>query len=502
MSDPIVLVVDPDGVSRRFVELALRAGPLKGPPTAVESARDATSALEVMHTTRIDLVVSETDLPDMSGMAFYRRLQQEGRLRGIPFVFMSSDTRATAKVVALRSGADDFITKPCDAAELSARLEGIIDRRRRQRSAQTQRTYTLAGDFSTLPFPDLVSILELSRRTGSLTVTTRGGAGEVFFVDGRVIHAAFGNLAGTDAFYALMAEEDGHFEFDVRAADSCAHVTIDDTVTALVMEGARRLDDLRLVARPSSRAIALGRPSWPVRPSLPAPSLPPEPALRGAPSIGAQLELGISDGFGLGELRLYTRDELARWTRSAGGRDRFHVHLLADLAAGASALLAIAAQPTERWLLAALTPEEKALGLAFFLRHERLVDVVLLDVRDAGNFERSLGRAPALLIVAAPEGDYLAIGTKGTVKLEGLLRTVPPAAVLGVGNASLDQKLRTLLASHDPPPPLKCHRGTLGDSTCDLRALLVDGIGLWASSASAPLAVSAPPPATAGGRRS
>jgi CheY-like chemotaxis protein len=501
MSDAVVLVVDPDGVSRRFVELALRAGAPKGSPTAVESARDAMSALEVLHTTRVDLVVSETDLPDMSGMAFYRRLQQEGRLRGIPFVFMSSDTRATAKVVALRSGADDFIIKPCDAAELSARLEGIIDRRRRQRSAQTQRTYTLAGDFSTLPFPDLVSILELSRRTGSLTITTRGGAGEIFLVDGRVMHGAFGNLAGADAFYALMAEEDGHFEFDVRAADSCAHATIDETVTALVMEGARRLDDLRQAPRPSY-AAALGRPSIPampsLRPSLPSPPLPPEPALRGAPSIAAQLELGISDGFALGELRLYTRDELARWTRGVGGRDRFHVHLLADLAAGASALLAIAAQPTERWLLSALTAEEKALGLAFFLRHERLVDVVLLDIRDAGNFERSLGRAAALLIVAAPEGDYLAIGTKGAVKLEGLLRTLPPAAVLGVGNASLEQKLRALLASHDPAPPLKCHRGTLGDSTCDLRALLVDGIGLWASSAGAPFGVSA----TAAGSRS
>jgi DNA-binding response OmpR family regulator len=476
-----VLVVDPDGVSRRFVELALGRARDKE-PLVVEAAKDATSALDVLRTTLVDLILSETDLPDMNGMRFYRRLQQESRLRNIPFVFLSADRRVGTKVVALGAGAEDYIDKPCDAAELTARVEGLITRGRRAREAQRRRGYTLAGDFSTVSFPDLVSILELARKTGLLSIASARATGELFFEEGKVTHAVFGNLTGREAFYRLMEETGGHFEFITQSADACAYHTIEESVTALIMEGARLLDDHRAgkslnvpSAPPSVRAAQSARV-----PSLPVPSAPLAP-LAPTRALAQQFDLGISDAFSLAELQLWNQEELTRWSRAPGGRDRLHVHLIADLSAGVSALLGIAAQPTERWVLSGLAAEPKALGLAFFLRSGRLLDLVLIDVRNAGRWKDALQRRAALAIVAPPNGDFLAIGPKSLVELERLFQRLPPAVVLGAGNATLEARLGPLLPRDAEPAPRVLSSSLSGGAQADLRALLLEGIRGWAS---------------------
>src|SRR5262249_17762535 len=96
-----------------------------------------------------------------------RRLAQEQRLRSTPFVFLAPNGRADARVAAFRAGADDYVTKPIDPEELLARVEALVTRRRRERDEARRRSYTLAGDFASLPFPDLVSLLGMSQRSGS-----------------------------------------------------------------------------------------------------------------------------------------------------------------------------------------------------------------------------------------------------------------------------------------------------------------------------------------------
>ncbi|MGC4088012.1 MAG: response regulator [Polyangiaceae bacterium] len=471
-----VLVVDPDGVSRRFVELSLRDGDAAGARFAVESVKDATSALDVMRMSAVDLVVAETDLPDMNGTRFLRRLQQEGRLRGIPFVFFSADKRVPSKVAALGMGADDYIEKPCDARELRARIERLLMRGRHLRNEERRRSYTLAGDFSTVSFPDLVSILELARRTGLLSIATTRAMGQLFLAEGQVVHAVFGNLTGPDAFYRMMVDGDGHFEFTTTSQDKAPERSVFDSVTQLIMEAARQLDhgehtsaELRA---PASRRAGDRR-------SVPPLAAPLEP-LSATRSLAAQFELGVSDAFSLGELQLLSHDELSRWTRAASAAERLHVHVVADLGAGVSALLGLAAQPTEGMLLSGLSSQPKALCLTFSLRASRTLDLVLIDIKNAGELRPSLQRRAELMIFAPPNGDFLDIGTKAMVDLERLLQLLSPAMLLGIGNASLQTALRKLCGNDAAPLPISCQPGTLGEASTDLRALLVRGIREWA----------------------
>lgn len=467
-----VLLVDPDGVTRRFVEIALSKHGF-----SVEVARGATAALEILQSTVIDLMICETDLPDMSGLQFHRRLQKESRLKAIPFIFLTSDTRTSTKVMALRAGADDALPKPCDAGELATRVHALVERQRQRREALQRRSYLLAGEFQVLPFPDLVGMLEMGKRTGTLSIATPRALGRVVFDCGRVVHASFGSLGGAQAFYRLMEEGSGQFEFSAveRVAEPS---TIDGSAAELILEGARRID----VRRRDHPEVAPDS----------VPSCPPPTAGAGAqrriagtsitPAMAAQFEVGLRDHFSLGELSLWTGEELAAWTLSPGGRDRFHVHLIADVAEGVASLLPLAAPPGEREVLAGLAQERKVLGLDFFMRSERLVDVVLIDIRDPCASEGSLLRSPSLAIVAPPGGDFQCLGIAARIGLDSLLERLRPAAVMGLGAEALDGGLRELASLRGPEARLRCAVGALGDGRSDLRSLLVDGLRLLVDS--------------------
>lgn len=476
-----VLVVDSDGVSRRFIELALATENRAVLALSVESVRDAAGALEVLHTTRADLIVSETELPDMSGLRLFQLLRQESRQLGVPFVFLSADARVETKVVALRAGVDDYLVKPCDPNELCARVVGLLRRQRRFRAIQCERTHTLSGDFATMPFPDLMSILDISRRTGVLSITTARAFAELLLEDGRVVHAAFGNLIGPAAFYAIMGEERGKFEFALGSVPPAAGRSVTHSVTELLMESARLIDDQRQGGGASSEREPRPADLDPTA-SLDAgfTQNPADPPL-GTPSLGAQFEMALIDAFSIGELRLWGRKEVAQWTHSEVGRDRLHIHLVTDFNQGIAALLSMAGPPAEGWVMSALSAEQKALGLAFFLRQERLIDILLLDIRNPNAFLDALHRRPAITIVAPASGDALEIGPRAMVALERLLGRLPPAVLLWVAQSPLATSMGAALSASR----VLSLRGALGDQGLDLRQLLVTGVKAWSGRPSA-----------------
>ena len=471
------LVVDGDHVSCRFVELALgRDGGF-----LVESAGSGEAALDVLKNQLIDLVVADTDLPDMNGLRFFRRLAQESRLRSIPFVFLSTDKRPETRVAALRAGVADYLIKPVHTAELLARAQSLVERERRLRE-ERRRAFTLAGDFSAMAFSDLVGSIEMARRSGALSIVTASCVGQLFFERGRVVHAVYGNLAGPEAFYRFLGEDSGQFEFAPGACDLPPELwSIRDSVTALVLEGARLLDSGQVpsVRPPAPRPPASGTfvAVSQLRRRLSA--LAPDATL------AAQLVAGITDPFVLAELQLWNARDLERWTSREVGVQRLHVVLVADLAAGVSAMLPLAAAPTERWVLGGLEDQRKALGLSFFLRHERTVDLVLVDARAPERFAASLARVPALLVVAPPGGDFIGMGTKERVALEQLGEELPAPAVLLIGNAALRPTSPGAAALARRARRVDCVAGALGDGACDLRSLLGRGIRLWAAGAEA-----------------
>jgi DNA-binding response OmpR family regulator len=67
-------------------------------------------------------------MPEMDGYAFISQVRASGYLKNIPMVMLSGSDSTENKIRCLESGADDFMVKPFNPRELSARLNGILRR--------------------------------------------------------------------------------------------------------------------------------------------------------------------------------------------------------------------------------------------------------------------------------------------------------------------------------------------------------------------------------------
>jgi two-component system, cell cycle response regulator CtrA len=116
-----VLLVEDDLASARGLALMLRAG-----GSVVDHADTGEEALELVHHYDYDIVVLDLMLPDIEGYDVVRRMRS-ARIE-VPVLVLSGLTRPQAKVKALALGADDFLTKPYDRAELLARMQAVVRR--------------------------------------------------------------------------------------------------------------------------------------------------------------------------------------------------------------------------------------------------------------------------------------------------------------------------------------------------------------------------------------
>ncbi|HEY5955091.1 MAG TPA: response regulator [Polyangiaceae bacterium] len=466
----IVLVVDGNSVSRRFVELALSR-------FEVESVSDAASALEVLQTQVVDLIISETMLTDMNGLRFFRRLRAETRLRAIPFFFLSSESKVETKIIALHAGVDDYLTKPCDAGELAARVQSIIERTKRKQLQAWSRTYTLAGDFSAMSFPDLVASMEMGQRTGVLSVLSNGVGGQVFFEKGRAVHARYGNLIGPKAFFHFVWQIEGQFELTSGALElGPDERTLSEPAMMLIMEAARIADTARLQGDRGAEF------SQYLLDTLPTPMVPRTCRVEGPTPdvmIAALYEMAIRDPYSLGDLKFLNETDLSAWTQASIARDRVHMTLIASLPEAISALLPLAGALTERLIIDGLDSGRKALVLAFFLRDERLLDIVVIDGRDPSVLLSSLRRVPSVVLFAPPHGDFMALGTQSQSVLATMLDALSPPAVMGIGLPTLEDALGRLGIRSKEGRVLRCLNAVLGDPSCDFRHLLVSALRLW-----------------------
>jgi len=104
----------------------------------VETAADGEQGLAKASAGGFDLIILDVMLPRLSGFELCRRLRHGGI--DTPILMLTARTQVVDKVVGLKIGADDYVTKPFDMMELLARVEALL-RRAPPRTAKTSETY-------------------------------------------------------------------------------------------------------------------------------------------------------------------------------------------------------------------------------------------------------------------------------------------------------------------------------------------------------------------------
>jgi len=92
----------------------------------VEVRGDGESALELLDQRQIDLVILDLMLPGIDGFEVCREIRRRGS--EIPLLMLTAKSEVVDKVVGLKLGADDYLTKPFEMVELLARLEALLRR--------------------------------------------------------------------------------------------------------------------------------------------------------------------------------------------------------------------------------------------------------------------------------------------------------------------------------------------------------------------------------------
>ena len=96
----------------------------------VSAAADGEAGLDAARNERLDLVLLDVMLPGMSGIEVLRVLRREGVTT--PVIILSAKGDEIDRVVGLKIGADDYVTKPFSRPELLARIEAVLRRQRRE----------------------------------------------------------------------------------------------------------------------------------------------------------------------------------------------------------------------------------------------------------------------------------------------------------------------------------------------------------------------------------
>ncbi|NLF51167.1 MAG: response regulator transcription factor [Leptolinea sp.] len=140
MADELILLVDDEP---NIIQLARMYLEREG--YRFISAADGKEAMEMIRTKKPDLVVLDVMLPELDGLEVCKRLRREKN--NVPVIMLTARDDDIDKILGLELGADDYMTKPFNPRELTARVKVILRRTER---------FSMENPSETLRFGDLV----------------------------------------------------------------------------------------------------------------------------------------------------------------------------------------------------------------------------------------------------------------------------------------------------------------------------------------------------------
>lgn len=462
-SSPVILVLGDDSPASPSLGSLLVANLA----CRIHDASTLDSALEFYLNVRINLVVIAASRRD-TALHQLQAFAGSDHSRRAPILVVVRDAAGGDHVEFLRAGADDAVPLGCSDVELLARAERCVARERQRQGHRMARKYNLAGDLRGAGLSDLVNLLEQSMSTGSLELLTHRGAAQLLVRDGQVKHASFANVRGKSAFFELLREREGQFEFvpgEWMVEDASG--AVEGPNAALLLEGSHVVDE-----NPEASPVATQRREG--EPRAVAPALAADPTL-------AEVWLRVmGDPAARGQIRLLGRDQVRDWTSGHPRGQRLRLALVTDVACGLHVVSHLAAPVAQEEIAGTLRRAPAALGFTWTAPRGQTLEILVLDQERLRMIVENVHGSPAVLILAPSYGDFLTLSVTSRTVLKQLFQVAPPLSILGVGNRALAGQVRTFLKLAKVGVPTEFLQGSLWKLEITPRGLIEEAIRQWA----------------------
>lgn len=208
----------------------------------VQTMSDAADALLKAIEDKPDLIIADYAMSGMDGRQLLQKIKSRNASAGIPVMLMAGKTDINEKLKAVADAVEDFIEKPFFIKEAAAKIKKVVDKISLEKMArEAPGESVLRGSLLQMNALDLLQSLDMGRKTCALTLSNNGEQCRMFFIDGQINHAHYGDLKGDPAVYKVLTWTSGNFEIDF--AGSSGEQTITQSTQGILLEGLRLLDE-------------------------------------------------------------------------------------------------------------------------------------------------------------------------------------------------------------------------------------------------------------------
>lgn len=232
----IVLVIDDDPTQHIILRNYLKAAGYE-----VVHAEDGEQGLKIFETKRPNVVLLDVQMPGLDGFQVLEKIKKDGD-DSVAVLLLTALDYQHLKIQGLEFGADDYITKPFNKAELLARISAVLRRADRSR----RREGAMEGDLSDVGISDLLQSMELGLKTA--VIRMRDIDAEVVVENGKLLYARQGIFTGDQAMLRVFLLEQGYFSVVFNEIPSYISGK-PRTLTSVLMNISNEVDEISEIIR-------------------------------------------------------------------------------------------------------------------------------------------------------------------------------------------------------------------------------------------------------------
>ena len=117
-----VLVVDDFATMRRIVKNVLKQIGF----TKIIEADDGSTALTVLKKEKVDLIISDWNMPKVTGLDLLKAVRSDASMKDMPFLMVTAEAQKDNVIQAVQAGVSNYVVKPFTAESLKEKLEKVF----------------------------------------------------------------------------------------------------------------------------------------------------------------------------------------------------------------------------------------------------------------------------------------------------------------------------------------------------------------------------------------